>query len=84
MAAVSGDRRFEAAQNDIKERKVTKMEEWLTRALDNATEQGIAQGVTQRDRELILKWTRAGYKALEIAELLGYSEEEVRKVQAEK
>ena len=44
----------------------------------------IEKGVAQRDRELILKWTRAGYETLEIADLLGFSEEEVRRVQSEK
>jgi len=45
---------------------------------------GIDLGIMQRDRELILKWTALGYKTHEIADLLGFSEEEVRKVQTEK
>ncbi|MCD7955996.1 MAG: Rpn family recombination-promoting nuclease/putative transposase [Lachnospiraceae bacterium] len=39
MAAISGDRRFEMKQNEIaSERKVTKMEDWLTKALDGAAD----------------------------------------------
>ncbi|MCD8395651.1 MAG: Rpn family recombination-promoting nuclease/putative transposase [Lachnospiraceae bacterium] len=45
LAAVSGDRRFEITQNEVEERKVTKMEDWLTRALDKATEKGIEKGI---------------------------------------
>ncbi|MCC8103342.1 MAG: Rpn family recombination-promoting nuclease/putative transposase [Clostridiales bacterium] len=45
LAAVSGDRRFEISQNEAEERKVTKMEDWLTRALDKATTKGMEQGI---------------------------------------
>ncbi|MCD7885541.1 MAG: Rpn family recombination-promoting nuclease/putative transposase [Lachnospiraceae bacterium] len=40
LAAVSGDRRFELAQNEGEERKVTRMEDWLTKALDKAAARG--------------------------------------------
>ncbi|MCD7956783.1 MAG: hypothetical protein LUG93_13765 [Lachnospiraceae bacterium] len=53
-------------------------------ALEKLEKTSIEKGVAQRDRELILKWTRAGYETLEIADLLGFSEEEVRRVQSEK
>lgn len=45
LAAVSGDRRFEITQKEVDERKVTKMEDWLTKALDKATEEGIEKGI---------------------------------------
>ncbi|MCD8023526.1 MAG: hypothetical protein LUF30_11345 [Lachnospiraceae bacterium] len=35
------------AEKYIKERKITKMEDWLTRALDNATEKGMEKGIEQ-------------------------------------
>ncbi|MCD7954617.1 MAG: hypothetical protein LUG93_02430 [Lachnospiraceae bacterium] len=58
----------------------TALEQWVSKEF----EKGEKQGSMQRDRELILKWTRAGYKTSEIADLLGFTEEEVRRVQAEK
>ncbi|MCD8015605.1 MAG: Rpn family recombination-promoting nuclease/putative transposase [Lachnospiraceae bacterium] len=48
LSAVSGDQRFEISQNIIKERKITKMEDWLTRALDNATEKGMNDGMAKK------------------------------------
>ncbi|MCD8397016.1 MAG: hypothetical protein LUD12_07540 [Lachnospiraceae bacterium] len=45
LAAVSGDQRFQIAQNEPGERKITKMEDWLTKALDKATEKGIEKGI---------------------------------------
>ncbi|MCD8105365.1 MAG: hypothetical protein LUF35_10285 [Lachnospiraceae bacterium] len=45
LSAVSGDRRFEIAQNSSEERKMTKMEDWLTKALDKATAKGVGEGM---------------------------------------
>ncbi|MCD7761690.1 MAG: Rpn family recombination-promoting nuclease/putative transposase [Lachnospiraceae bacterium] len=44
---------------------------------------GIAIGNEQRDRELIITWTKQGRSDSEIAELLNLSEDAVRKVQVE-
>ncbi|MCD7717493.1 MAG: hypothetical protein LUI39_13800 [Lachnospiraceae bacterium] len=52
--------------------------------IEKGEKQGIDLGIMQRDRELIHKWTALGYKTPEIADLLGFTEEEVRRVQAEK
>ncbi|MCD8103809.1 MAG: hypothetical protein LUF35_02110 [Lachnospiraceae bacterium] len=49
-----------------------------------ALEQLENDAVERRDRELIMKWSAAGYGASEIANLLGLPEEKVRKVQAGK
>ncbi|MCD7745603.1 MAG: Rpn family recombination-promoting nuclease/putative transposase [Lachnospiraceae bacterium] len=43
MAAVSGDRRFEIVQNEPAERKVNKMEDWLTRRLNKAAAEAAAE-----------------------------------------
>ncbi|MCD8016008.1 MAG: hypothetical protein LUG99_23190 [Lachnospiraceae bacterium] len=53
-------------------------------SIEKGEKQGINLGILQRDRELIQKWTALGYKTHEIADLLSLSEDEVRKVQAEK
>ncbi|MCD7842114.1 MAG: hypothetical protein LUG56_06550, partial [Lachnospiraceae bacterium] len=45
MAAVSGDRRFEIAQNEAAERKVSKMEDWLTRRLNKASAETLVNAV---------------------------------------
>ncbi len=45
MAAVSGDRRFEVAQNEVSERKVSKMEDWLTRRLNKASAETLVNAV---------------------------------------
>ncbi|MCC8101171.1 MAG: hypothetical protein LIP11_02570 [Clostridiales bacterium] len=45
LAAVSGDQRFQIMQNEPEERKITKMEDWLTKALDKATEKGMKDGM---------------------------------------
>ncbi|MCC8106371.1 MAG: Rpn family recombination-promoting nuclease/putative transposase [Clostridiales bacterium] len=47
MAAVSGDRRFEVAQNEVAERKVSKMEDWLTRRLNNAADEAAAKATAE-------------------------------------
>ncbi|MCD8022233.1 MAG: hypothetical protein LUF30_04425 [Lachnospiraceae bacterium] len=66
----------------------TALEQWLQKEgkkeFKKGEKQGLEKGLVQRDRELILKWTAAGYQTTWIADLLGYSEEEVRKVQNEK
>ncbi|MCC8106670.1 MAG: hypothetical protein LIO99_11840 [Clostridiales bacterium] len=49
-----------------------------------ALEQLENDAVERRDRELIMKWSAAGYGTSEIANLLGLPEEKVRKVQAGK
>ncbi|MCD8105225.1 MAG: hypothetical protein LUF35_09555 [Lachnospiraceae bacterium] len=53
-------------------------------SIEKGEKQGINLGIMQRDRELIQKWTALGYKTPEIADLLSLSEDEVRRVQAEK
>ncbi|MCD7814242.1 MAG: hypothetical protein LUH20_09405 [Lachnospiraceae bacterium] len=45
LAAVSGDQRFQITQNEPEERRITKMEDWLTKALDKATEKGMKDGL---------------------------------------
>lgn len=45
-------------------------------------EKGTKLGILQRDRELILKWSAAGYSSSEIAALLDLPEEKVRKIQS--
>ncbi|MCD8078578.1 MAG: Rpn family recombination-promoting nuclease/putative transposase [Lachnospiraceae bacterium] len=47
IAAVSGDKRFQFAQNENAERKVTKMEDWLTRALDKAAAEAAAKATAE-------------------------------------
>ncbi len=47
MAAVSGDRRFEIVQNETAERKVSKMEDWLTRKLDKAADEAAAKATAE-------------------------------------
>ncbi|MCD8397652.1 MAG: hypothetical protein LUD12_10835 [Lachnospiraceae bacterium] len=60
------------------------LEQFEQKSIEKGEKLGIGQGIMQRDRELIHKWTALGYKTHEIADLLGRSEEEVRVVQAEK
>lgn len=62
----------------------TALESWELKEFKKGEKQGIDLGIMQRDRELIHKWTALGYKTPEIADLLGFTEEEVRRVQAEK
>ncbi|MCD8022232.1 MAG: hypothetical protein LUF30_04420 [Lachnospiraceae bacterium] len=66
----------------------TALEQWMQKEFKKGEKQGLEKGekrgLEKRDRELILKWTATGYQTAWIADLLGYSEEEVRKVQNEK
>ncbi|MCC8050654.1 MAG: Rpn family recombination-promoting nuclease/putative transposase [Clostridiales bacterium] len=55
MAAVSGDHRFEIAQNETAERKVSKMEDWLTRRLNKAADEATAEMLVNTVDALIKK-----------------------------
>lgn len=46
LSAISGDQRFKLLQNSI-EGRITKMEDWLTKALDKATKKGIEDGIEE-------------------------------------
>ncbi|MCD8222104.1 MAG: hypothetical protein LUD07_07960, partial [Clostridiales bacterium] len=46
-------------------------------------EEGIQEGLKQRDQMLIFKWSADGRELSEIVSLLSITEEEVRKVLAE-
>ncbi len=59
-------------------------ERGIARGIKIGKERGIAIGIEQRDRDLIIVWTKQGRSVSEIAELLNLSEDAVRKVQAEK
>ncbi|MCD8022230.1 MAG: hypothetical protein LUF30_04410 [Lachnospiraceae bacterium] len=73
----------------------TALEQWLQKEVTKGVKKevekefkkgekrGLEKGLVQRDRELILRWTAAGYQTAMIADLLGLSEEKVRIVQTE-
>ncbi|MCC8101901.1 MAG: hypothetical protein LIP11_06450 [Clostridiales bacterium] len=60
LAAVSGDRRFQITQTESEERKITRMEDWLTKALDKATEKGIKDGIEKGMKDGLEKGMKAG------------------------
>ncbi|MCD8074682.1 MAG: Rpn family recombination-promoting nuclease/putative transposase [Lachnospiraceae bacterium] len=60
LAAVSGDQRFQITQNEPEERRITKMEDWLTKALDKATEKGMKDGLEKGMKDGLEKGMKAG------------------------
>jgi len=60
LAAVSGDQRFQITQNEPEERRITKMEDWLTKALVTATEKGMKDGMEKGMQKGIEKGMQTG------------------------